>query len=297
MLAGVSAYCFHKLLVEGSITLQEIIRFLGEETEAQCFETLSRYWNADRGEVEQARQMREQLDAVGLRVSCYTLDTNFGLLSEQARRDNIDQCIRRLETAQALGADVVRVDPCSSLPNQMADTVDIKSLLERIAKGVAEVCDAAADAGVKIGAENHGRLVGGSENVLRLVEMVGRPNFGVNIDFTNFRNVYGEDHVEATRRLAPYVVHAHAKDFYISLDEMKGEDWSRIPTGEYVKRAIGGEGDADWLALFTILKDAGYQGTISLEISIPGDERHSVAQGVANIRKILRQIGAHTPDA
>ena len=121
-------------------------------------------------------------------------------------------------------------------------------------------------------------MVGGSEHVAKMIELVDRPNFGVNIDFTNFRNVFGEDYVEVTRRLAKRVVHAHAKDFHISSEPKEGDEWREIPTGEYVKRAVGGEGDGQWPELFRILNDAGYEGVISLEISDPADIHGSVAK-------------------
>jgi sugar phosphate isomerase/epimerase len=113
----------------------------------------------------------------------------------------------------------------------------------------------------------------------------------VNLDFTNFRAVYGEDHVEAARELAEHVVHVHAKDFYIS-PTPKGEDWRQIPSGEYTKRAVGGEGDTHWREVFSILKNAGYDGTISLEVSDPDDIKGSVARGVANIKRIIAELGA-----
>ncbi len=292
MHAGVSCYCFNTPLREHQTTLREVIDFVGQETEADCFEPLTQFWDQARDENEQAAEAKEQLAAAGLRVSCYTLDSNFGHPDNDRVRACIDQTIARLETAKILGTDTIRVDPCTSLPGAASETVDMKALIERISRGIAEVCDAAMDMGIKVGAENHGRLVGGSEQLKRMIERVDRVNFGINIDFTNFRNVFGEDHVAVTQDLAPHVIHAHAKDFYISDEEMQGEDWRQIPTGQFVKRAVGGDGDTQWPKLFTILRDAGYKGTISLEISIPGDERSSVARGVANIKRILGEIGA-----
>lgn len=292
MKAGVSCYCFNALFQDASITLPEVIEFVGKHTEAECFEPLTRFWAEGEDVNEQARRARDLLDAVGLEVSCYTLDSNFGHPDDAKVRECVDTSIERLETARILGTDTIRLDPCTGLPADAMENLDMDALLRRIASGMAEVCDAAAEWGIKVGAENHGRLVGGSEQVQRMIELVDRPNFGVNIDFTNFRNVFGEDHVAVTRQLAAHVVHAHAKDFHIRTDPQEGEEWREIPTGEYVKRAVGGEGDAQWRELFMILRDAGYQGTISLEISDPKDIRGSVATGVANIRRVLGEIGA-----
>ena len=292
MYAGVSCYCFNLLFQDGKIALPEAIDFVGKETEAEYFEPLTRFWAEGRDVNGQAREAREQMEALGLKVSCYTLDSNFGHPDDAKVRECIDTSVERLETAQILGTDTIRLDPCTSLPPEARDNVDMGALLARISEGMAEVCDAAAKMGIKVGAENHGRMVGGSEHVAKMIELVDRPNFGVNIDFTNFRNVFGEDHVEVTRQLAKHVVHAHAKDFYISSEPREGEEWREIPTGEYVKRAVGGDGDAQWPELFSVLKEAGYQGVISLEVSDPADIYGSVAKGAANIRRVLAEIGA-----
>ena len=290
MQAGVSCYCFNALFQEDEITLTEVIEFVGRETEAECIELLTRFWDEDRDVDDQAKEAKELIDEVGLAVSCYTLDSDFAVYDEAKHRQCIETSIARLDTALILGTDTIRLDPRSSLSGKSEDEVDLDDVLARIAKGMAEVTDAAAEKGIKVGVENHGRLLGRSHQTAKIVELVNRPNFGVNIDFTNFRNVFGEDHVEVTRQLAKDVVHAHAKDFHVSREPQEGEEWREIPTGEYVKRAVGGEGDAQWTELFRILKDAGYDGTISLEVSDPADIKGSVAKGVANIRRIIAEV-------
>ncbi|MBI3947950.1 MAG: sugar phosphate isomerase/epimerase, partial [Armatimonadetes bacterium] len=155
-----------------------------------------------------------------------------------------------------------------------------------------EIAAAAAAKGITVGVENHGTLLGRSAQIARIVALVDRPNFGVNLDFTNFRLVFGEDHVAATRALAPKVVHVHAKDLIFSSEPMPGEGWFEAPCGGYCKRAVGGEGEARWPEVFRILKDAGYDGTLSLEIADPADIKGSVVKGVANIRRTIAEIGA-----
>jgi sugar phosphate isomerase/epimerase len=47
-----------------------------------------------------------------------------------------------------------------------------------------------------------------------------------------------------------------------------------------------------WQEVFTILHNAEYTGTISLEISDPADIYGSVAKGVANIKNMIAQVTA-----
>ncbi|MCZ6633974.1 MAG: sugar phosphate isomerase/epimerase [bacterium] len=291
MKAGVCSYCFNPLFTENQITMMEAIEFVGTQTEADCFEPLSRFWDPDRDENDQAKEASDLMSEHNLEASCYTLDSDFAVYDEAVYRACIERCIERLDTALLLHTDTIRLDPRSSLPGP-PEEADLDDVLERIAKGMAEITDAAADKKIKVGVENHGRLLGRTAQTLKIIELVNKPNFGVNIDFTNFRQVFGEDHVEATRQLADRVVHAHAKDFHLSKSPQEGEEWHQLPSGEYSRRAIGGEGDMQWPTLFTILKRAGYSGTISLEITDPNDIKGSIAKGVANIKRIVTELNA-----
>ena len=288
MKAGVSCYCFNLLLREGKVTLMDVIQFIGSRTEAEYVELLSRFWIPDSDEREQAREAKRLIDRLGLKVSCYTLDSDFSVYDEEKYRGCIDLCKRRLETAQILGTDTIRLDPRTTLGGKSPDEVDPDEILVRIAQGMAEVADAAAERGIKVGVENHGRLLGRSDQIERIVKTVNRPNFGVNLDFTNFRQVFGEDHLEATRKLAEYTIHVHAKDFLISREPREG--WIQIPTGEYIRPTTGGKGDARWREVFQTLKEAGYDGVISLEVVDREDIEGSVIEGVANIRRIIDGI-------
>ena len=286
--AGVSCYCFNPLLTSGETTLAQVIEFVGKKTEADYFEPLTRFFDPEKDENGQAKAARTLLDDVGLKVSCYTLDSNFGTPDDAARQECIDRCIRRIETAQILGAPVIRLDPCTSLPKEIVEQGNLDAFVPRIAEGMQKVADAAATAGLDVGAENHGRLFGGYRHVSEMIRLVDRPNFGVNIDFTNFKNVFGEDHVENTRKLAPHVKHAHQKDFHIRTDQ-PDDEWREIPTGEFVKRAVVGEGNGQVKECMQILHDAGYAGVVAIETAGPDDIYDGVARGVANLRRIIAE--------
>lgn len=288
MNAGVSCYCFNKVLTSGEAPLRRVIEFVGKETESDYIELLTRYFDAQRDENAQAREARNLIDDVGLRVSCYTLDSNFGTPDDKARRECIDRSIRRIETARILGAKAIRLDPCTSLPKDIVEKGNLEDFLPRIADGMREVADAAAKAGLDVGAENHGRLFGRYAQVAEMIRLVGRPNFGVNIDPTNFKNVFGEDHVENTRKLAPHVKHAHQKDFHVRKDQ-PDETWREIPTGEYVKPTVVGEGDGKVRECMQILHGAGYRGVVAIETAGLDDCFAGVARGAASLRRIIAE--------
>jgi len=290
MKAGVCQWVFNKLLLEGSMDTLACIRFVGEQTEADCFEPLTRYWAPDRDQNDQAQTARQLLDQLGLQVSSYTLDTDWAVYDDEGFQRCVQTAIARLQTAEILGTDHVRVDPHTSLPPEHAQNPDMDYVLARMAEGMARIADAAAPRGIKVGVENHGLQVGTIERVRRLVELVDRPNFGVNLDPTNFYVVHGEDYIEATRIFAPRVTHVHLKDYYFA-DQAVDDSWRQVfPHTPFVKAAVGGEGDAQWPTLIGILHQAGYDGTISLEVSLPDDVLGSVRQGVSNLRRVIAQV-------
>jgi sugar phosphate isomerase/epimerase len=290
MKAGISCWCFNPLLTSGEMTLAGAVDFVAHETEAECFELLSRFWDPSREELGQARDVRDRMDRVGLTASCYTLDSDFAVYDSSGNRACIDRCVAQLETAVVLGAPAVRLDPRTSLPPDREGEVDLDDVLARVSQGMAEIADAAKEKGLAVGVENHGSLLGRTGQTATIVERVDRPNFGVVLDFTNFRIVFGEDHVEATRTLADRVIHVHAKDYHLSRTPRQGEGWRLIPSGEYAMRAVGGDGDAQWSAVIRILKGAGYDGSVSLEITDPADIKGSVAAGVSNLKRVLADV-------
>jgi sugar phosphate isomerase/epimerase len=288
MNSGVCSYCFNKPFLANEISVLDAIRFVGTGTEAACYEPLSRYWDPERNENEQASEAKDLMDEVGLTTSCYTLDSDFAVYDDAASAECIALCVSRLETTKLLGADRIRLDPRTSLPKDAADT-DFDDVLEKMALSMQAIADEAHKEGLVVGVENHGRHLGRVAQTAHLVNLVDRENFGVNLDPTNFRVVFGEDHIEATRQLAEHVVHFHIKDIQISPTEMPESDgWRQSLAGDcWIKNAVGGTGDADWPTLFGIVKDAGYDGTISLEVVDPKDIEGSIREGVSNINKVI----------
>ena len=118
---------------------------------------------------------------------------------------------------------------------------------------------------------------------MEIVRLVDRPNFGVNIDPTNFRLVYGEDHLEAARRLAPHVKHCHLKDLLIADSPQDDYEWGETPDGKWYRRAVMGEGNTQPEEVIRILHQAGYDGVISLEMPGPADVFDGVKRGVSNL--------------
>ncbi len=291
MNVGVCQWVFNKMYLDGDIDMLGCIEFVGRETEADCFEPLNRYWAKAPDVSEQATHARALLDEVGLAVSSYTLDSSWAVYDEDGPQRCAETIIGELDIALLLGTDHIRLDPGTALPADRAADPDMDYILARMAEGMALVADVAADLDIKVGIENHGMLVGKVALVKRLIELIDRPNLGANIDPTNFYVVHGEDHIEGTRILADRATHVHLKDGLYS-EEPMDEPWREVPGGIWTLPAVGGEGDAQWATLLGILRDAGYDGTVSLETSVADDIFGSVKQGVTNLKRAIAEVEA-----
>ena len=119
---------------------------------------------------------------------------------------------------------------------------------ERAVRGIRETCDRASPHGINCVMEAHfgdGQLYDSSENVLRILDEVGRPNLMVNLQ----PPLRGESPLKSAERLGPHVRHLHAHNW-------KG-GWGAFT---YLDR-----GDVDFEAFLGILRGHGFDGYVSIE--------------------------------
>jgi sugar phosphate isomerase/epimerase len=153
------------------------------------------------------------------------------------------------------------------------------ALVERLG----ELVDYAARRGVTVAIEPHvGAALDRPERVLWLIRQIDSPSLRINLDFSHFEAV-GLPMAETVQALAPFTVHTHVKD-------VRG----RAPDHEFL---IPGEGGFDYPAFLRVLRDAGYDGAITVEISVmvqrrPGyDPFAAVARAYETLASAFRLLG------
>ncbi len=130
-----------------------------------------------------------------------------------------------------------------------------------------------------------------------LKEMPG--NVGINFDPSHLIRM-GSDPVRFLNEFAPRVYHAHGKDTELLDDDLYEHGHLQKATfakphgsGEWCWRyTIPGHGCARWGKLFSILKDAGYQGMVSVELedeSFDGT-REGEQEGLNASREFLTHV-------
>lgn len=236
---------------------------------------------------ENARKIREEADRVGIEINAYTVGANLYNDSKEEMEKEVERLKGQVDIANILGAKVMRHDVCNTL-SKSGNGRSFDLMLPFIAENARKVTEYAQTLGIKTCSENHGYIAQDSDRVERLFNAVNHDNYGLLVDIGNFICV-DENPTLAVSRVAPYAIHAHAKDMIIRPEEI-GECKHITRGGNYFGGAVIGEGDIPVKKCLKILKAAGYDGFLTIEYEGTEDCISGISRGLANLRKILEEI-------
>ncbi len=286
MKIGIDSYCYHRFFGEvypdqrvpsTDMTLEGFVR-RGKELGVDGVSLESCFFPSF--EASYLSEVKGLLDTCGLdRVFAWGHPDGLeGGKNEKA----FDDMMKSMEYAKAIGADTMRVVG-SSLAFRHEDH---GPQLERLTAMFKVAAKEAETMGLKIADENH--IDFDSDEMLKLIEDVGSPNFGINFDTGNFMRVH-DDPVEGMAKLAKYTLATHVKD----LKPMKG---ASVKNWHFFATTPVGDGLVDNLALARLLKAADYTGFLAVEIDFlhpdyNDDEDAAVAKSIAELKRIAAIVG------
>ena len=163
-----------------------------------------------------------------------------------------------------------------------------EELIGRVVPMLAEAARAAQDQGVVLALENHIDFT--SQELLRIIEAVGSESLRVNFDTGNALRLF-EDPVEAATRLAPYTISTHTKDI---ATRRKGGSPSENFT--WWPACPAGEGVIDMPGVVKALQEGGFDGSLSLEVDLIGEqwaslpEEEIVTRSLEYLRSLLPSV-------
>lgn len=282
MKVAIDSYCYHRFFGEvypqqtapaGGMSLEQFLdraKELGVDGVSleSCFFP-SR--NAD-----YLRSVRARLDEYGLdRV--YAWGHPDGLEGGSSERAYAEM-IASFEHARAIGAPVMRVVG-SSLRFRLEPH---RPQLDRLVRMFHEAVKVAEEYGIRMAVENHIDFT--ADEMLSLLTEVDSPWLGINFDTGNFLRLL-DDPIKGMTKLAGYVYATHIKD----LRPQKGvaaDEWyffSSVPVGD---------GLVDNGTLVRLLAEAGYQGSLAVEMDFlhpdyGNDEDAAVAKSVAELKRLV----------
>ncbi|OGV35310.1 MAG: sugar phosphate isomerase [Lentisphaerae bacterium GWF2_45_14] len=285
MKAGISSYSVSRAIKEGKMDVMQAIEWIAS-IGAEHVEIVPSPFTVD---MEMAGKIREKVSSLKMEISSYTIGASFVDKTEKEHRDEIERVKKEVDIANALGVKRMRHDVAYRKPED--STLDnFEKDLPFIVKAAREIADYAVKYGIVTSIENHGYHVQHYSRVQRVIKEVDRKNFRTTIDIGNF-SVVDIDPLVGVRKNAHLASMVHAKDFYLRKANMDpGEGFFKTAGENYCRGAIVGQGDIDIREALRILKNAGYDGYLSLEFEGREDCLEGSRIGFENLKKFLKEI-------
>lgn len=300
MKIGLTSYSLHADIASGKKTILDAMRFAKEsgaehmEIVPLCFSLYDEKTGTFNDRlIEEVRALSEELN---LPLSNYAISANLMDADAGKRKAEIERVKRHVDVVCRLGIPTMRHDLASGgSPSGENSERAFERFLPFAVESAQEIADYAGERGVSTLLENHGFFVNGSDRVLRVIDEVGRPNYGLLLDTGNFRCV-DEDTLVAVKKCAQTAKMVHLKDFYVRKnDRMRGVEqfgsWFSTASGEYKLRgSILAQGDLDVWNSLKLIRDAGYNGYVSIEFEGMESCETGCISGMQAARYILGHV-------
>ncbi len=284
---GISSYSFARLMKKGMTYIEAASSAKAMGYDVFEVEGLRLPAGADR--LAYAHQLKAHCHAIGITVGNFTVGADFLTGSGGDTDREIARVKDEVAIAVALGAPGMRHDATFGFPAH-ARRKSFADALPTLIRACRDVSEYAAAHGVKTMVENHGFMVQDADRIEQLVCGVAHDNFGLLLDMGNFLCA-DESPAVAFGKLAPYAFHVHAKDFYVRDGALPnpGTGWFTSRAGHYLAGTVVGFGVVPVVQCLTIMKKAGYTGTVSLEFEGLEENQWALEVGFANLTRAVAQ--------
>lgn len=200
MNVSIASYAFHGLLREGKI---DVFGYL-ESCKYRYHLNTADIWNGmlPTTDEDYLAKVRDALDERELTLANLCVDqAHIWEDDPDARERNYQNALAHLRAAEILGARTIRIDAGGrGLTEFTPEQFDLVVTRYR------EFAARAADGGYRVGPENHWGPEKTPPEMLRIIEAVDSPAFGVLLHVTGWQ---GPDAERGDELVAPYVMHTH----------------------------------------------------------------------------------------
>lgn len=289
MKIAVSSYSYNQRIARGEMTQLDALRQAAEQGFEGIEFTDLRPENKKNPSLDEqiayAELLKNEAERLGITIVSYLIGANLYTGSEETDEAEVERVCRQVDVARALGTSIMRHDVCGTEKFPFG-VVSFDRMLPTIAKNVRKIADYAAERGIRTCSENHGFVAQDSDRVEKLYNAVAHNNYGVLVDMGNFACA-DESSITAVSRLAPYAIHAHAKDFHIRPFGEPAVEGEKSFLSRGCNRLVGcalGDGDIPVEQCVAILKRAGYDGWIAIEFEGNGDCVEEIARGYERLK-------------
>jgi sugar phosphate isomerase/epimerase len=263
------------ILVHKSMTLFDWIEKAGE-LGVDGLEMYTLFFEA-KGDVY-LDEVRKKCEEFGLAVPMMCFSPDFTNPDPKKRVEELAKQKEAVDLTAKLGGKF-----CRTLSGQNRPGLDRKKAVRWCVEMIQEAVAYAEEKGIIINIENHYKdsyweypeFALRSEVFLEIIEQIDSPYFGINFDPSN-TIVAGEDPIQLLEKIKTRVVTMHASDRYLkgrSIQDLRKTEMDPLHGyAKSIQHGIIGNGLNDYDAIFRILKDAGFDGWISIEDGMNGME-------------------------
>jgi sugar phosphate isomerase/epimerase len=268
---GVSTYSFWQFRREEYRDLEMCINLAGEMG-FDAVEILHRQMKDESPGYLQRLKQRAFLH--GMSLNGFSTHQGFLYPDKETRLKNVDNTIRYIEMAYAMGIPTLRVNTGTWGTSKNFDELMKNRGIEPprpgftdedgfkwVIEGLTGCLKAAEKCGVTLGLENHWGLGRTPEGVMRIVKAIDSPWLGVTMDTGNFL----EDPYDKLEQIAPRTVLVQTKTYY------GGGLWYTL--------------ELDYDRIAAMLRKHQYHGFLSLEFEGKEDPKTAVPKSLALLRK------------
>ena len=281
MKIGVSSYSFQTLLKRGMTYFEACQHARDMGYDGIEFIDLDLAFASGEDNMESlAKHLRAHCEALDLDIPAYTVAADFLNGRGGAPEDEPARVCRCADIAALLGAKVLRHDAFWRL----GELRDWREGVARVVPGIRQVADYAQSLGIRTCTENHGRIMQDSDRVEYLICAVDHPNYGWLVDMGNFLCA-DEPSMHALPIAAKYAFHAHAKDFLLK-SEKPSDEWFPTRNGNFLRGTVVGHGVVPVRECVKTLREAGYDGWLSLEFEGMEDNLPALRAGLSYLRAV-----------
>ncbi|WP_437185597.1 sugar phosphate isomerase/epimerase family protein [Planctomicrobium sp. SH668] len=240
-------------------------------------------------------EARKIANDLGLEIPMMCASPDFTHPDKSFRQEQIDQEKRCIDMTAALGGTYCRV-----LSGQRRPEVSREQGIQLTVECIEACLPHAKQAGVTLILENHYKdnywqfpeFAQFTDVFCDLVDRLHDPNFGVNYDPSN-TILAGEDPLVLLERVKHRVVTMHASDRYLAngtIEDLRKEEDS-VGYASRLRHGEIGKGMNDYDAIFSTLKNVGFDGWISIEDGVDGFDQ--LERSVAFLNQ---KIAQHWPE-
>jgi len=222
-------------------------------------------------------RVRSALERRGLEMPMLCCSPDFTTPDPQERRQEVEREKRMIDATAFLGGGYCRV-----LSGQRRPEVSREQGVRWVVECIRELLDRAAEKKVVLAMENHYKdnywghpeFAQKRDIYLEILNQIKSPWFGAQYDPSNAL-LAGEDPIELLEMVKRRVVTVHASDRYLkpgrTLEELRSVEDS-VGYAAILSHGVVGKGLNDYPRIFGILRQAGYQGWVSIEDGVNGLE-------------------------